>query len=74
MRPPLPNQNTLYWRPARGARLPGSLVNPKIVLKIAAAINPIYAGTTPLYAIPQNHAYAFPQPEGLLLGKAVREL
>jgi hypothetical protein len=54
MRPALPYYYTLYRRAANGTGLTGALVDAKIILKIAAAVDPVDAGAIAADALFQD--------------------
>jgi hypothetical protein len=70
---PLPKNDSLDWGSATDTGLCGALINPEIILEIAAPVNPIDAGTVPLNPFAQNPADTGPEHSGLFLGKRARK-
>lgn len=65
--------DALDGRAADGTGLAGALVDAEVVLKIAAAIDPIDGGAIAANAFFQNTAYSLKESGGLLRGKPVRQ-
>src|SRR3990172_7509268 len=71
MRAALPDHDPADRRAAHRARLPVTLVDPKVILEVAAAVDPVDTGAVVAQAGPQRGAQAAPQTPDLIVVKRV---
>src|SRR3972149_871822 len=67
MRATLPDHNPADRRAAHRARLPVTLVNPEVILEVAAAVDPVETGAVVAQAGTQRGAQAAPQAPDLIV-------
>src|SRR3990170_8366629 len=74
MRAALPDHDPADRRAAHRAWLPVTLVNPEVILEVAAAVDPVDTGAVVAQAGPQRGAQAAPQAPDLIVVQRVAPL
>jgi hypothetical protein len=72
MRPTLTHNDALDFRPANRAGLTLPAVDPKMILKVAAAVNPVNAGAVSTDAFLKHLADGHPKARSFFLAHPVR--